>query len=185
MPASCRPRPGSLAERFRHGDPRALTEIYHRYQRPMFATALSLLGSHDLAADAVQQAFVRAWRAAPMFDPSRELRPWLYAIVRRTAVDVHRQQRRFGGTVPIDAVPEQRTGVHTGSLEGTWLAWQVRTALGRLHRNDRAVLRLAYFESLTHTEIAEALDIPVGTVKSRISRAHRRLASLLDHLADD
>jgi len=174
-----------LVERFRQGDPHALAEIYHCYRQPMFATAFRLLGNHDLAAEAVQLAFVRIWRAAGSFDAARELRPWLYAIVRRTAVDVHRQTRRSGELVSIELVPERQLASQPGGLERTWQAWQVRRALTRLPRSDRTVLRLAYFCSLTRTEIADRLDLPVGTVKSRLARAHRRLAPLLRHLDSD
>lgn len=98
--------------------------------------------------------------------------------------DLHRQRCRQPASVPIDEVPEQRLAGPPGSLERTWLAWQVRSALRRLPGTDRTVLRMAYFESLTHAEIAETLDLPVGTVKSRLTRAQRRLAALLPHLAE-
>lgn len=174
-----------LAQRLQRGDPQALRELYHEYRKPMYATALHLLGNPELATEAVQRALVQVWRAAAGFDSSRELRPWLYAIVRRTAIDVYRQQRRAGQTVPLESVPESQLARHTSTLERIWLAWQVRRALARLQPTDRAVLRLAHFECLSHTEIAETLKIPVGTVKSRIARAHRRIAALLGHLAAD
>lgn len=176
----------SLGERFRAGDEDALREMYQRYAGPMFSTALALLGDRELAADAVQQAFVQAWRAADRFDPDRELQPWLYAITRRTAVDVYRRNRRTAGQVSLDDswAAENELAVDGPSMEATWKSWQVRSALAKLHPDEREVLRLAYFEGSTQTEISERLGLPLGTVKSRTARAQRRLAGLLGHLRD-
>ena len=168
----------SLAERFQARDPRALAEMYSSYAAPMRATAVKLLGDGELAADAVQAAFLRAWQGATSFDPSRELKPWLYSIVRRTAVDLHRRERRNRHTVPLDAVAEPAATGGT-SWERTWITTRVREALDRLPDADRTVLFLAYYESLSHTEIAERLRVPLGTVKSRSLRAQRKLARAL------
>jgi RNA polymerase sigma-70 factor (ECF subfamily) len=178
--------PPTLAQRLRAGEETALTEVYRTHRGPMFATALHLLGDHDLAAEAVQQAFVQAWRAAGRFDPSRELRPWLYAITRRAAVDVHRRHRRTARDVPIDdEVAElEQTATEDTSMDAVWRAWQVRDALERLAEGERLVLQLAYYDGMTQSEVAEALGIPLGTVKSRTSRAQSSLAGLLAHLRD-
>jgi RNA polymerase sigma-70 factor, ECF subfamily len=174
----------SLGERFRTGDWSALPEMYRQFSGPMFSTALALLGDRELAADAVQQAFVQAWRAAERFDPDRELQPWLYAITRRTAVDVYRRNRRTVGQVSLDEswAVEAELATEGPSMEATWRVWQVRSALDRLHPDERQVLRLAYFHGCTQTEISDLLRLPLGTVKSRTARAQRRLADLLAHL---
>ncbi|MFE4922303.1 RNA polymerase sigma factor [Streptomyces sp. NPDC056661] len=176
----------TLEERFSRGDETALPEMYRRYSAPMFATALSLLGNRDLAAEAVQQAFVQAWRAAAGFDPQRELQPWLYAITRRTAVDVYRRERRSAQHVPLD---ESRAGegefaTEGPSMDAAWRAWQVRVALEQLHPDERQMLQLAYFDGFTQSEISKTLGIALGTVKSRTARAQRRLAQLLAHLPE-
>ncbi|MFJ7305881.1 RNA polymerase sigma factor [Streptomyces sp. NPDC099088] len=175
-----------LEERFSRGDETALPELYRRYSGPMFVTALSLLGNRELAAEAVQQAFVQAWRAAATFDPTRELQPWLYAITRRTAVDTYRRERRSALHVPLDEswAGERELATDGPSMEETWRVWQVRAALEQLPPDEREVLRLAYFEGYTQSEIAKTLGIALGTVKSRTSRAQKRLAQLLAHLRD-
>ena len=176
-----------LGERFRGRDERAVTEVYRRYFAPMYATALNLLGDHELAADAVQQAFIQAWRAADRFGPERELRPWLYAITRRTAVDVYRRNRRAAAQVSLDAVGAELPAAEqprAKTLEGAWDTWQVRRALAQLPPDERRVLELAYFDEYTQSEIAAVLRLPLGTVKSRTVRAQRRLAGLLTHLRD-
>lgn len=174
----------TLEERFSRGDESALEEMYRRYHSRMFGTALNLLGDRELAAEAVQQAFVQAWLAARRFDPRRELQPWLYSITRRTSVDVHRRERRAARHLRLDEPEgEQRQLTAEGpSMESAWRVWQVRRALERLHPDERHVLHLAYFEGHSQREIAGVLGIALGTVKSRTARAQRRLAGLLAHL---
>ena len=178
----------TLEEQFRNGDETALPRVYQRYAGAMYATAYSLLGNRDLAADAVQQAFIQAWRAAGSFDPARGLQPWLYAITRRAAIDTYRRHRRESLHLSYDASaggsrPDDRAFAVDGpSLDTTWQVWQVRQALDRLHPDERRVLNLAYDEGLTQSEIAEVLGVAIGTVKSRTARAQRRLAGLLGHL---
>jgi RNA polymerase sigma-70 factor, ECF subfamily len=177
--------PTSLEERFQQGDDGALTEMYRRYSAPMFSAAYQLLGNRELAAEAVQQAFVQAWRSASRFDTSRQLAPWLYAIVRRAALDVWRKERRHDNTVAIDDGAAAHTAVPGPSMEQAWQVWQVRSALDRLPPDERDVLKLAYFDGMTQTEVAEALGIALGTVKSRTMRAQRRLAGMLPHLRSE
>ncbi len=177
--------PQTLASRFQQGDESALNEMYRLYSGPMFVTALSLVGDRELAAEAVQQAFVQAWRASSSFDTSRELQPWLYAITRRTAIDAYRRSRRFAGMVPFAAVSESSLSLDPPSIEAIWQAWQVRRALDQLPQDEHEVLRLAYYNSLTQSEISSHLKVPLGTVKSRTARAQRRMMQLLVHLGED
>jgi RNA polymerase sigma-70 factor (ECF subfamily) len=174
----------SLGERFRVGDGAAIHELYERYSGPMYATALRLLGNREHAADAVQRAFVRAWRSAGRFDPSREIKPWLYAINRRAAVDIYRQERRTQHQLAFDDAFEAGS-TDAPNIVTAWQAWQVQKALQQLEPGERQMLRLAYYDGLTQSEIAERLGVPLGTVKSRTWRAQRRMAGLLAHLRDN
>jgi RNA polymerase sigma-70 factor (ECF subfamily) len=169
-----------LNERFRTGDEAAIRDVYERYGRAMYSVALSILGDRELAADCVQQAFVKAWRAAASFDAQRELRPWLATITRRVAIDIYRREARSRAEVR-EAVD---TAVVAVPFERTWEAFEVRAALDALPEDEREVVRLSHFEELPHSEIAAKLGVPVGTVKSRSHRAHRRLASLLAHVVE-
>jgi RNA polymerase sigma-70 factor (ECF subfamily) len=103
-------------------------------------------------------------------------------IARRAALDLLR--REFRPTRGGHAV-EQDGVVEDPGIERAWNAWQVQEALGKLGEDERLIVRLSFFEDLTHTQIADRLGLPLGTVKSRSYRAHRRLAELLEHLRDD
>jgi RNA polymerase sigma factor (sigma-70 family) len=167
-----------LAHRFASGDDESVRALYERFGRAVHTVAYSIVRDHATAADVVQGTFVKAWRAADTFNPERELGPWLYTIARRQAIDTLRRERRIepaeSDVVDVVELPP--------SLESTWEAWEVRLAVDRLPDDEREVVRLAWFLGLSHPEIAEQLDVPIGTVKSRSHRAHRRLASLLAHV---
>ena len=175
------PSVDEVVRRFREGDPDAVREVFRRHAGAVQTVARSIVGDPELAADVVQQTFVKAWRSAETFDESRELAPWLYTIARRTAVDVLRRERR-----PTAGGHEEQVdvAVTTMSFERTWEVYEVRRALDELPPEEREVVRLSHLVGLTHPEIADRLGIPVGTVKSRSSRAHRRLTQRLGHLLD-
>ena len=168
-----------LFERFRSGDPDAVRAVCCAYSGPVQTIAQSIVGDPELTADVVQQTFVKAWRAAARFDVNRELAPWLYSIARRTAVDVLRSERH---PTRGDHAPETDVAVMPFSFERTWEVFEVRRAIEDLPDEERTVVRLSHLQGLTHPEIAEHLEIAVGTVKSRSHRAHRRLAAALAHL---
>jgi RNA polymerase sigma-70 factor (ECF subfamily) len=172
----------ALGQRFRAGDPGAIRDIHHRYGAAMHTIARAMLRDRELAADAVQQAFLQAWRSAEHFDPERRLGPWLYQITRRSCIDVFRRDKRHHATERVDE--HDLDPADDGSLlEQRWVIGEVRRAIDHLPAPEQSVARLAHVEGLTHREIAVRLAVPVGTVKSRTSRAHARLATLLAHLA--
>jgi RNA polymerase sigma-70 factor, ECF subfamily len=171
----------AVGVRFRDGEVSALPEIYHRYVGAVTTVARSALWSDDLIADAVQQTFVNAWGARADFDPARPIAPWLYAIARRVCIDLVRRERRRQGPEPT----EVGLAVLPVEMSDVWETFQVRAALDALPFEEREVLRLHYYEGRTHPEIAAALGIPVGTVKSRSHRAHGRLSGALQHLVDE
>lgn len=169
-----------LADRFPAGDESVISAVYGRFSGPVYTVAMSILGDASRAADVVQTTFVKAWQASHRFDPERELGPWLYTIARRQAIDVYRRERRAEPSDPGDLDVVELPP----SLERTWEAWQVRLALDQLPADERDVVRLSWFDGLAHPEIADRLGVPVGTVKSRSHRAHRRLAGMLAHVRD-
>ena len=173
------PDDADLAAGFAAGDETAVRAVYSRYAGPILTVAMGTLGKRDLADEVVQTTMLQAWRAAASFDPSRDLAPWLYAIARRVSIDIYRREAR--AATPEEPTDDRAAAVPL-SFERTWEAWEVRTALDRIPPDEREVVRLAHFLGMTHGEIAQRLDVPVGTVKSRSNRAYKRLASLLAHV---
>ncbi|HEU0287481.1 MAG TPA: sigma-70 family RNA polymerase sigma factor [Nocardioidaceae bacterium] len=173
-----------LATRFAAGDPETIRVVYRRYGRLVYSVAYKVLGDADLAEEATQQTFLQAWRAAESYDPSRPLGAWLAGIARRAAIDAYRRERRHRGVVSIDSANSADPTLVTTppSVEQISDVWEVRQAVEKLPDQDRELIRLQHYAELTHTEIADELAIPLGTVKSRSFRAHRRLAGLLGHL---
>ena len=169
-----------VMRRFRDGDPGAVRAVYERYGRAVFNVAYRALHDRGLAEEAVQQTFLQAWRAAGRFDLQRDPGPWLYAIARRVAVDLFRRERRHQSVDTDDF----SVAVLPHSFEGMWEAWEIRLALDEVPAEEREILYSTHFLGYTQEETAERLGIPVGTVKSRSHRAHRRLAGLLSHLRE-
>lgn len=193
LAAPCRPRgharrppigiDAPVRARFRDGDPDAVRAAYRAYGRLVYAVAYAILAERGLAEEATQQTFLKAWRSAASVDPARELGPWLATIARRVSIDIRRREtHRAAG--PLEAVQADDPALVSPavSVEDAYDVWEVRRAVGLLPGDEREVVRAQHFEGLTHEQIAARLGIPVGTVKSRSFRAHRRLASELGHL---
>jgi RNA polymerase sigma-70 factor (ECF subfamily) len=169
------PAPADALElRFAAGDPAALRDAYDRWSAPVYAIALRTLGAHHDAEDVTQQVFVRAWRGRDTFDPGRgTLAGWLVGITRRqvsdrlsTRVRDLRAADRAGRAVHPDPPPEPDRVVE---------AVVVADELDKLAPQVRAVLRLAFFDDLTHQQIAAVTGLPLGTVKSHLRRGMDRL----------
>ena len=174
--------PLAVREQFRDGDVEALGAVYDRYSRAVWAMALTVTRADHLAQEATQEAFIRAWNSASTYDASRDLGSWLLTIARYTALDLLRREMRptrGGHEAEQDAV------VEAPGIDHAWLSWAVQEALAQLAEHEREIVRLSFYEDLTHVQIAERLDLPVGTVKSRSHRAHRRLAELLAYVRDE
>jgi RNA polymerase sigma-70 factor, ECF subfamily len=172
-----------LGARFRNGDPDAVRAVYSTYGRLVYAVAHTILSERGLCEEATQQTFLKAWRAAGSIDPGRELGPWLATIARRVSIDIYRREAHRDAR-PLDGVPANDPALvsHAVTIEETYDVWEVRRAVSLLPDDEREVVRAQHFEGLTHAQIAARMGIPVGTVKSRSFRAHRRLASELGHL---
>jgi RNA polymerase sigma-70 factor (ECF subfamily) len=175
--------PARMMRRLAAGDAEAVRSLYNSYGRAVFVVCLRALGDRTLAEDATQQTFLQAWRAAATFEIDRDPAPWLYAIARRAAVDVYRRERRHRAD-RVDRFEDPDIVALPPSFEGMWEAWEVRTAVDRLTQEERAVIESTFFLGLTQEETAERLGIPVGTVKSRAHRAHRRLVAMLSHVRE-
>ena len=174
-----------VRERFRDGDADAVRAVYRAYARLVYAIAHKVLADRSLCEEATQQTFLKAWRAAGRIDPDRELGPWLATIARRVAIDVYRREAHRAVS-PLEAVAADDPALVSPPVaaEDAYNVWEVRRAVSALPEEEREVVRHQHFDGLTHAQIATRLGIPVGTIKSRSFRAHRRLAAELGHLRD-
>ena len=154
------------------GNRDAFAPLVTRYQREAFAHARAILPNDDDARDAVQEAFVDAFRALPRFDEGRPFYPWFYVILRNRCHGVLRKGQR---------------GASTGQLtEGTCFVRvgvdevELNDALSQLPAEQREILLLKYLDGLTYAELAERFDVPPGTVMSRLYHARERLRKVLE-----
>ena len=169
---------GELIARVGDGDANAFELLYRRYARPVFALALRRLGDRGRAEDAVQETFASIWRSAGSYRRERGPgAPWLYAVARNAIVD----RRRTLGPPPAEEVEEASGEAGPDErAESSWTAWRVHRALAELPEQVRKLIDLAYWGGLSQSEIAEFLDIPLGTVKTRTRSALSRLADVLE-----
>lgn len=176
----------SLVSAFVAGDELAVRSVYGAYSGLVMSVAMRVLGNRGLAEEATQHTFVQAWRNASSFDPDRELAPWLVTIARRAAIDIQRREARRPADALDDADPGNGALVALPpSAEALWEAAQVRLAVDALPPDERSIVRLQHVDGCTHSQIAEQLGVPLGTVKSRSFRAHRALAASLAHLREE
>ncbi len=168
-----------LIGRLSRGDEPALAELYDRYGGPAYRLALRIVRDRTLAEDAVQDAFITAWRTAVAFDPRRgTASTWLMTLVHRRAVDVvRREDRRRAGTLDNAPIPSGDATDETAELREQRRS--VQSALAQLGASEREALELAYYGGLSQSEIAERLGVPLGTVKSRMFSGLARLRDLL------
>ena len=161
-------------------DEQALAELYDRFGRVAYGLALRILRDEALAQDAVQEAFLAIWRNADRFLAERaKASTWILTLVHRRAVDLVRREDRRRAE-PLESAPEP-AAAETVEDEAA-LGFQrrvVQEALRRLPPEQREALELGYYGGLTQSELAERLDQPLGTIKSRMFTGLNRLRDLL------
>lgn len=158
----------------------AFEALHQRYARPMFALALRQLRDPHRAEDAVQDAFTAIWRSASTYRPDRgRAAPWLFRIVRNIVIDICRRDRR---THDVRELPEMadESPAPQESVERAWSSFQVHAAVVGLPERERVLIELAYWQGRSQSEIARALRLPLGTVKTRTLRALAHLAAQLE-----
>ncbi len=164
----------ALAQR---GDRQAFGALVERYREQVIRVVYRMCGNIQLAEDAAQDAFVRAWQQLPRYQPRAPFQSWLFRIALNRATDMLRADHE---TVDVDELPlaspelEPETAVERNALEA-----QVRKAVLALPEASRSVLILREYEGLSYKEIAATLDIPLGTVMSRLNYARERLREAL------
>jgi RNA polymerase sigma-70 factor (ECF subfamily) len=161
-------------------DADALAELYDRHARAIYSLALHILGEQAEAEDVVQEVFSQAWTQSPRYEPTRgSVAAWLLTIARSRAIDRARSRRARPDSARADAA-QLASLVDPADLPDSGLltrdlASRLRRAIAHLPILQRVVVELAYFDGLTQNEIAERLEEPIGTVKTRVRLALLKL----------
>ena len=159
------------------GDRRAFGELVRQHRAGVINVVYRMCGDAHVAEDAAQEAFIRAWQHLPNYRPRSPFRNWVYRIATNVAVDVLRREKE---TVDIDTLPLiASNGGPEAAVEGQEQSERVQQAVLALPQASRAALVLREYEGLSYREIAETLDIPIGTVMSRLNYARNRLRESL------
>ena len=182
-----------LLEYRKSGHQAVFRELVHRYEQELFSYLRRYLGNAEMAEDAFQATFLQLHLKCDQFDEGRRLRPWLYMIATNKAIDLQRHNKRHkaislnsaqsdeqdcGGMIALIPAAEQSPHAELERVEGgEWIFHQLEELPERL----RLVVNLVYYQGLTYREAAEALSIPVGTIKSRLHAAITKLTDAWEH----
>jgi len=177
---------GRLLRRMAEGDREALGELYGRFSRPLYATALYILNDASEAQDVTHDVFISLWEKSGVFEVERGTAcSWAATLLRNRAIDRIRARRRrtrlLAEAAPADLGYDEESGIATAYDQAASSddARAVRAAVATLPANQRCALQLAFFNGLTHQEIAEWLHEPLSTVKARIRRGLHKLRDTL------
>lgn len=174
-----------LVRRVAARDGAAFEALFRRYQAAAFGLARRITDSDALGREVLQDAFLALWRAPEAYDPARgAFRTFFLSLVHHRAVDTVRREQRLRNRDEraLNLEPVVGEDVAEGVVDDAWLSVrrkQVRQALTELSEEQRTVLELAYFGGMTQARVADALGIPLGTVKTRTLAALRRLRAAL------
>jgi RNA polymerase sigma-70 factor, ECF subfamily len=173
----------ALLQRVAAGDSDALVALHKRYVNLVYSMAWRVLQDVGLAEEVTQDVFMKLWRQGQRYDPARgRFSAWLLSVTRFAAIDRLRQEGRRPSAVELtDGSSDEQTALER-LLTTDHAAWErgqhLRLLLGQLPAEQRQVIELAYYGGLTHSELAEQLGLPLGTVKGRLRLGLERLRGL-------
>jgi len=162
-------------EKCRNGEREAFRHLVEKYQRQAISHAAAILGSREDALDAAQEAFIDAFKALKQFDSSRPFYPWFYVLLRNRCFKLAARKRE---TESID----ETVIVAPNSPAQSERILALGNALRALDMEDREIVTLKYFDGLSYNELAERLQIPKGTVMSRLFHARKKLQAKLERV---
>ena len=162
------------------GDAEAFAVLYDRHGRPAYSLAYRMMGEKQAAEELAQNAFIKVWRGAGSYRAERaSVRTWILSIVHNRGIDQlrsHASRRRTQEKIEASAASSQPSEAFAETWRNTQ-SEQVREALNTLPKEQLKILELAYFSGYTHVEIAEQLDLPLGTVKGRMRVGLKKIRS--------
>lgn len=183
--------------RARNGSERAYRELVRRYERPLFSLIYRMVRDRELAEDLSQETFVKALNALDSYRPEYKFSSWIFKIANNAAID-HLRKRELD-TLSLEGSPHaatpdaiEATALQIGDrgetpldiVEAKELGGEIEAAIARLRPEYRACILLRHVEGRAYEEIAEMLDLPLGTVKTYIHRARNELRAILGHLRE-
>jgi RNA polymerase sigma-70 factor (ECF subfamily) len=172
----------ALIARIAGGEPHRYGALVDRYQRRLWWSCLRLLGDPDEADEMVQEAFVRAWERLGEFDPAHRFYPWLFTIARNRCLNALRRRKTWGFlSLSRDDPPPLAARAATETMaESGELGHALEDCLATLPADQREVFDLRHGEGFRYAEIAGVLDLPQGTVMSRLHRAREKMRECLE-----
>ncbi len=175
---------GNLAERLQRRDPQAFAELYDRYGRLVYSIILAIVRDRGIAEDLVQETFLRVWNRVHAFDVTRgSIGPWLIAVARHRAIDYIRSTKARVDRNTFEFLDLEHPALFVDSEKDLITAdrgRKIQALLNQLNENQRTVIYLAYYEGLSQTEMAEHMGQPLGTVKSWVRAALKKLREDLE-----
>ena len=178
------------------GHERAFSELLRRYERPVFSLVFRMVRERPLAEDLAQEAFIRAFHAISSYDPRYKFSSWIFKIANNRVID-HLRKRKLD-TLSIDGLRHAETGEEEGRMgsvvkstdetpdkyaEHRELGDRIERAIGELRPEYRTAILLRHVEGYAYDEIAEIMDVPIGTVKTYLHRARSELKRTLAHVS--
>jgi len=173
------------------GDASAFGVLVERYQNKAYAISVKIVQNHDDALDCVQDSFIKAFRSLSTFNFQSSFNTWLYRIVTNTSLDLLRKNKKYQSNIPIEKplsgdddddyfiqIEDQKADVENIAVSNQTVI-AVREAISQLSEDLKKVIILFDIEQFSLIEVSKILNIPVGTVKSRLFRAREKLAILL------
>lgn len=165
-------------------DDAGVRAVYSAHGPELYRFVLRALGDEGTAEEITQEVFLRAWRAADRYDPAiSSLRVWLFAIARNAVIDHRRAARARPETTPLEeAALGEAHGLVEDQSDGVMRAWIVEEALGRLQEDHRHAIVETYIRDRSHEEVAAELQIPMGTLRSRVFYGLKALRTAMDEM---
>lgn len=171
---------GQLLARIAQGDQEAVAALYQRLERPLFAFLVKTLRDREAAADVLNDTMLDVWRQAGRFEGKSSVATWIYAIAHHKAISWLRRRREVELNEEAAAEIADEAPLADARMAEADVATAIARLMERLSVDHRVVLQLAYFQEFSVSQIAEILDCPENTVKTRMFYARQRLKALLE-----
>jgi RNA polymerase sigma-70 factor (ECF subfamily) len=159
---------------------RAMDALIRRYRDPLFYHALCILKNEDEAYDMVQEVFIRAIRESRLFNDDFKIKAWLYRVTSNLCFNQVRNRRRRAAILDAEPVMDRKEADQLSQVFAGERQMKIMTSMSKLSEEHQKILILRYYDDLSYAEIAQTLQIKLGTVMSRLSRARQRLQKVME-----